>query len=186
MSDARVGGWLQTFSGGQFWPMDPRPEEVAIEDIAHALSNLCRFAGHCLEFYSVAQHSVLVSGYVPAAHAFQALLHDAAEAYLVDVPRPVKLELPDYKAIEKRVQAVIYRRFGLPAEEPACIKAADDRVLAQEHRDLMAISPYDWGRLDRLEPLPARVMPQSPFEAYGSFRRRFAALAPVEVLEWAL
>jgi len=185
VSEARLGDWLQTFSGGQFWPMDPRPAEVAIDDIAHALSNLCRFAGHCLEFYSVAQHSVLVSYYVPREHAFQSLLHDAAEAYLADIPRPVKLELPEYRALEKRVQAVIYRRFRLPAEEPPCIKAADDRVLAQEHRDLMVVTPYDWGRLDGLEPLPWRVVPQSPRNAYGGFLIRFAELVPKEAVEWA-
>jgi len=185
MSETRVGGWLQTFSGGRFWPMDPRPGEVAIEDIAHSLSNLCRFAGHCVEFYSVAQHSVLVSDYVPRPHAFRALLHDAAEAYLVDLPRPVKLELPEYRALEKKVQAAIYQRFGLSGEDSPCIKEADDRVLAQEHRDLMAVSPYDWGRLDRLKPLPVGIVPQSPRNAYGSFLIQFAALVPKEaVAEW--
>ena len=185
VTESRIGGWLQTATGGQFWPMDPRPEEVQLDDIAHALSHLCRFAGHCREFYSVAQHSVLVSQYVPRAHAFQALLHDAAEAYLVDLPRPLKLELPDYRNLEKRVQAAIYQRFHLPAEEPPCIKAADDRVLGQEHRDLMAVTPFDWSRLDRLEPLPVRVQPQSPRRAYGGFLLRFASLAPKEVLaEW--
>jgi len=165
--------------------MDPQPGDVVVEDVAQSLSNLCRFAGHCLEFYSVAQHSVLVSQYVPAGFAFQALLHDAAEAYLVDVPRPVKLELPEYRGLEKRVQEVIYRRFGLPAEEPPCIKAADDRVLAQEHRDLMAISPYDWGRLDALKPLPERIVAWPAGRARAAFLVRFYMLAPKEaVAEW--
>jgi hypothetical protein len=182
VSTARIGGWLQTHSGGQFFPLDPRPEEVSIADVAHALSNLCRFAGHCREFYSVAQHSVLVSYCVPAEHAFQALLHDASEAYMVDMPRPLKLEIPQYRAIEKRVQAVIYRRFGLPELEDPCVKAADDRVLAQEHRDLMAESPYDWARLADERPLDFKIVALPATTARGVFLGRFAELAPQEVM----
>jgi hypothetical protein len=178
VSDGRIGGWLQTFSGGQFWPLDPRPEEVSLEDIAHALANLCRFAGHCLKFYSVAQHSVIVSRIVPREHALQALLHDAAEAYMVDVPRPLKLALPDYRGLEKRVQAVIYRRFGLPEVDDPCVKAADDRALAQEHIDLMASSPYDWARLTDERPLPYKIIPLPPHQARLIFLERFRQLAP--------
>lgn len=167
------GPWLQTFSGGRFFPLDPRPEEVSLPDIAHALAHLCRFGGHCLTFYSVAQHSVLVSHYVAPHLAAQALLHDAAEAYLVDVPRPIKLALPDYRRMEKQIQAVIYRSFGLPERECGAIKRADDRVLAQEHRDLMARSPWDWSRLSDERPLdrPIRALP--PAEAFAEFLERF-------------
>lgn len=176
LSKLRAGGWLQTASGGRFWPLDPRPEEVSIDDIAHALSLLCRFGGHCAEFYSVAQHSVLVSLYVPREHALQALLHDAAEAYVVDVPRPLKLELAAYRAIEKGVQAAVYRHFGLPEEDPPCIKAADDRVLAQEHRDVMCTSPLDWSRLADERPLLYCILPWSPTEIRGRFLQRFDEL----------
>lgn len=82
--------WIQTFSGRQFFPLEPRVEDVCIEDIAHGLSNLCRYAGHCECFYSVAQHCLLVSRVVPREHALRGLLHDASEAYLIDVPRPIK------------------------------------------------------------------------------------------------
>ena len=86
----RVGDWIQTMSGVIFYPLDPRPEEIRIEDIAHALSHQCRFAGHCREFYSVAEHSVRVSRELPQEFMLWGLLHDASEAYLVDLPRPIK------------------------------------------------------------------------------------------------
>ena len=81
MSERR-GDWIQTYLGIQFWPLDPRPEEVMLFDIAHSLSNMCRFTGHCREFYSVAQHSVIVSQNVPREDAAWGLLHDASEAYM--------------------------------------------------------------------------------------------------------
>ena len=92
----RKGDWMQTHSGIQFWPLDPRPEDILIEDIAHALSNQCRFAGHCCFHYSVAQHSVLVSENVPAQDAMWGLLHDAGEAYLVDLPRLRSSTIPNW------------------------------------------------------------------------------------------
>src|SRR5690606_29748913 len=98
----RKGDWMQTFTGRRFWPLDPRPDEICIEDIAHALSMQCRYAGHCLSFYSVAEHSVLLSQHVAEPFRRWALLHDASEAYLVDVPRPIKGDLSNYRAVEAR------------------------------------------------------------------------------------
>src|SRR5579885_2784587 len=92
----RHGDWIQTYCGVAFYPLDPRPEEILIEDIAHALSMLCRFTGHVKRFYSVAQHCVYVSHRCDPKDALWGLLHDAAEAYLNDISRPVKSlrELP--------------------------------------------------------------------------------------------
>ena len=114
----RKGDWMQTYTGRQFWPLDPRPEEVVIEDIARALSMQCRFAGHCAKFYSVADHSVRVSMLADenSTLALAGLLHDAAEAYVVDVPRPLKRFLPGYKEIEREVARAIEKRFGLPGD----------------------------------------------------------------------
>ncbi len=129
--------WLQTFTGRQFHPYNPSPDEVFIEDIAHALSMLCRYAGHCHQFYSVAQHCVLVSERVAPEHALAGLLHDAPEAYLVDVPSPVKAGLPDYRALERLVEEAVFTRFGVPVEITPEIKHADWQVLATEARDIM-------------------------------------------------
>src|SRR4051812_30250690 len=84
----RVGNWMQTFTGRQFWPVDPRADEIAIEDIARALAMTCRFGGHVRFHYSVAQHSFLVSLVCSPEHALWGLLHDASEAYLGDVVWP--------------------------------------------------------------------------------------------------
>jgi 5'-deoxynucleotidase YfbR-like HD superfamily hydrolase len=104
--------WIQTFTGRQFWPLDPRPEDIELLDIAHALANKCRYTGHTRSFYSVAQHSVLVSEIVPAADAHWGLLHDASEAYLPDVARPVKRELAGFQEIENRLMGCVAERDG--------------------------------------------------------------------------
>jgi hypothetical protein len=96
------GGWMQTFTGRQFFPMDPRPEEVDPTDIAHALSLLCRYNGHVDRFYSVAEHCVHLSYVVPPEHALWALLHDATEAYVGDMISPLKIHMPGYRAAEDR------------------------------------------------------------------------------------
>jgi len=154
------------FSGVTFWPLDPRADEVHISDIAHHLSNLCRFTGGTASFYSVAQHSVhvhdmLLDEYGPAIAAW-GLLHDASEAYLGDVARPTKYALEGfgdaYRVVEARLMRVIAERFNLvPATEPSVVKVADDRMLATELRDLMPrtsdprfdasefVGPYEWG-----------------------------------------
>ena len=137
--------WIQTASGRQFWPLDPRPEDLDLGDIAHALSNLCRFGGHCREFYSVAQHSIHVSCEVqPRALKAAGLMHDATEAYLIDLPRPIKDALPEYRVAEDRLWRVIAKRYGLPEVLPEEVKEADERMLATEQRDLMAAPPREW------------------------------------------
>jgi len=170
----REGGWLQTYTGRQFWPLDPRASEVDIVDIAHALSNMCRFGGHCEEFYSVAQHSYLVSSICPPEDALWGLLHDASEAYLVDIPRPVKAFLRDYKTYERDLERVIAKRFDLPSEMPESVKRADNSLLATEARDLMKSPPFLWERL--AEPLDSRIVPWSPAIAEEIFLRKFHLL----------
>lgn len=130
----RKGDFIKTHSGINFYPLDPRPEEILIEDIAHALSNLCRFTGHCPEFYSVAQHSAIVSRLVKPQYALHALLHDASEAYICDIARPVKREpeMKPYLDIERVLQAAIYRKFGLDENEPGDVKYVDTRILVTE------------------------------------------------------
>jgi len=135
--------WVQTYTGRQFWPLDPRPEDVDLRDIAHSLAMQCRFNGHCRRFYSVAEHSVLVSEALP--HDLQAwgLMHDAAEAYIGDHPRPIKTDAT--KAVEERLLGVIAERFGLPWPIPPEVFEADLRMLATEARYLMGPPPASWG-----------------------------------------
>lgn len=144
----RHGDWMQTFTGVQYWPVDPRPDDVCIEDIAHALSNICRYAGHCKSFYSVAEHSVYVSLIVPPEHALTALLHDATEAYIVDVPRPLKRFLTNYKDIEQANWVAIADHFSLPHDIPQCVKDADNAVLYAEKEYVMGAQPAPWADID--------------------------------------
>ena len=105
--------FLTTYTGKEFDVQDYTNFNFAIEDISHGLSNLCRFAGQSNNFYSVAQHSVLVSRIVPKEHAREALMHDATEAYLVDLPSPIKELLPAYKKIEDDLAAAIFYQYKL-------------------------------------------------------------------------
>lgn len=145
----RRGDWMQTYTGKQFWPMDPRADEVDIVDIAHALSLSCRYAGHCINFYSVAEHSVLMTRWLqkqkaPIETQRWALLHDAAEAYLVDVPRPLKASLTGYAEAEANVMAAICERFALGSTEmPHEVKQVDNRILVDEYQQNLAPSAVD-------------------------------------------
>jgi 5'-deoxynucleotidase YfbR-like HD superfamily hydrolase len=186
----RRGDWQQTFTGRQFWALDPRPEDVCLEDIAHALSLQCRFAGHCREFYSVAEHSVRVSMLVEEWHAdrfrggfvattlLAALLHDASEAYCVDVPRPLKPWLDGYKSIENGVMLAVEAWAGLrPGDHSVTeIKHADEVILATEARDLMKIT-RPWHL--KAEPLAEVIRPWSSGYAEQRFLDRFNELTRV-------
>ncbi|MEM0949571.1 MAG: phosphohydrolase [Pseudomonadota bacterium] len=165
--------WMQLRSGSPFWPTEPRVQDIRIEDIAHSLSQLCRYGGHTSEFYSVAQHSVLVARCVPVEHRLWALLHDAPEAYVVDVPRPLKHQLQGYKEIENRVMVAVCERFGLPPEMPPIVKRIDDRITADEALRLMQPLLPGW---QLPEPLNIEVTPWSCSEAKERFLNMFEAL----------
>jgi hypothetical protein len=173
-AEPRVGGWMLTYTSKAFWPLDARESEVCIEDIAHALSQQCRFAGHTRYPYSVAQHSVLVSLETRPEHALAGLLHDATEAYLVDVPTPVKAFMPEYRAWEARLHAVIARRFGVPEELPLDVKRADAVLLATEARDLMPASPREWLLYEK--PRAQTIAWWGPGTAERAFLERFEEL----------
>ena len=164
----RNGDWMQTFTGRQFWPLDPRPEDVRIEDIAHALSMLCRYGGHSLRFYSVAEHCCILHDYAPPEFKAWALMHDASEAYLVDVPRPLKPHLTGYKAAERGVMDAVCARFGLDVEEPPEVKEIDGRILADEAAQNMRDMPEAW----LYDPLGITLKFWSPDEAEAQFLAR--------------
>jgi len=173
----RKGDWIQTYTGKQFWPIDPRAEDVDIVDIAHALSQLCRFTGHSASFYSVAEHSFATSYMVPDKDALWALLHDASEAYLLDLAKPVKMckEMSGYRVLEDAVQAAVCEHFNIPKEMPASVKEADLRMLATEVRDVMCPPPASWG-LEDVIPYTMKVQCMQPLNAKRAFLSRYAEL----------
>lgn len=168
--------WIQTFSGKKFTPLAPRVEDICVEDIAHALSNICRFTGHCANFYSVAQHSVLVSYICDSENALHGLLHDASEAYCQDIASPIKKtdEFKAYRDLEARIQNAICRKFDLSSIEPSDVKKADQLLLATEARDLMTLKHPNW-KLN-IQPLPFTIVALPPGEAKQLFLNRFREL----------
>lgn len=163
--------WIQTYTGRKVFPLDMTTDDVVIMDIAHALSNQCRFAGHTDTFYSVAEHSVLVSHFLPDELKLWGLLHDASEAYLVDIPRPIKKLLPAYLEIEERVQSVIAERYGLQMPIPAEVKRIDQAILTDERLSLMGIPPEPWSTDG--EPLGAPITGFAPPSAKAAFMTAF-------------
>lgn len=152
------------------------PEDVTIEDIAHALAMQCRFNGHCKRHYSIAQHSVLVSSGVcmstrdPRA-TLVGLLHDGSEAYIQDIVRGCKRQMPAYISLEKAVQDTVFKRFGLTdhAKYHDIVKEWDNRVLKVEARSLITGGGSDWVGFDLIEPAPFEIENWSPEAAEAAF-----------------
>lgn len=166
---------LTLHSGATFDFRDPRSSDFTIEDIAHGLSHICRYAGQCRAFYSVAEHSVYVSG-LAAGSERHGLLHDAAEAFIGDVPSPIKQGLSEYRAIEREIQHVIFARFGIPSDMPDAVKIAEKAVLAAEQRQIMPQGTDDWARLSGIKYADIVVAHLSPPEAKHVFLQRFNSL----------
>jgi len=171
---------IQTITGTYFQFLKPEEHDYPIHEIAHALSQLCRYTGHTAKFYSVAQHSVHVSKIVPHSMALEGLLHDASEAYLGDVTSPLKRLLPDYTAIEAATEAAIAHRYFLSHPMPPEIRTADLTMLLTEKRDLMPKRPVDaehWPAYPDIKPLPGIVVPWASEFARDAFLRRYYELA---------
>ena len=176
------GPYLQTVSGRWVNPFDPDPSQLDPADIARALANQCRFGGHCRAFYSVAQHSVIVSELVEARggdaeDVFAALMHDATEAYLGDMPHPLKHRSPlgaAFKAAEDKLEQAIRDRFAIKPDVPL-IKPADRALLATERRAFSA-EEWHWPELEGVEPLDLELEAWPPDEAAAAFARRYAEL----------
>ena len=168
--------WMMTYTGKRFDPFHPTVESIDIVDIAHALSNTCRFGGQIEEFYSVAQHSVYVSE-LSQGFELWGLLHDAAEAYLVDLPRPTKeglrqMGITIFDDLERNIMRVICQKFGLPTDQPPIVHTADKIVYTTEVRDLTGRNPND----AVYKPTDYRILPYMPRVAKDFFLDRFREL----------
>ena len=175
--------FIETHTGAKFEPLDPSIELIRIQDIAHALSQQCRFSGHTSVFYSVAEHSVRVSRLLEEWGAdpvtvLWGLLHDASEAYLVDIPSPLKRSpaFASYREAEAGLMRMICARFGLPGIEPADVRRADAVLLATEARSLMPFVPDHWGGLTEAA-LGQDIIPWPSEFAKREFVNRFVRFA---------
>lgn len=165
--------WIQTYTGKAFYPLDPNPDDICIEDIAHALSMICRYGGHSRRFYSVAEHSCLVSTAVPRQFALGALMHDSTEAYLGDMVRPIKRQMPEYRKAERRLEQAIAYKFGLAFPMAEVIKEADNRILVNERAVLMTDPPMPWNEDETLTRLPVQIRMLPPAFAEQWFLELF-------------
>lgn len=166
------GPTIMLASGKLFDFLDPHGSDFDIDDIAHGLAHVCRYAGQCRAFYSVAEHSMLVADTV-GEFAYEALLHDAAEAFIGDVTRPFKQLLPDYKRIEATIEDAMVGRFGLDRRSKDSVKHADLRVLAAEQAQVMAPGCADWAVEAGIEPAPVVVRNLDPVAAKHAFLLRY-------------
>ena len=177
-----AGPYLQTVSGRRVNPFDPDPEQLDPGDIARALANQCRFGGHSRVFYSVAQHSVIVSRVVEerggdVEDVFAALMHDASEAYLGDMPHPLKHRSAlgaAFRDAEAQLETAIRDRFNIKRNVPE-VKAVDRALLATERRAFSA-EAWHWPELDDVEPLDLELTAWSPDQAAAEFANRYAEL----------
>lgn len=185
MGQSPPSHWIQTFSGKAFY-FPPTVDMVDKIDIAHSLSMQCRYNGHCLRFHSVAEHCVMVSRWLEKKRwldknhpelALAGLLHDASEAYVCDVPRPIKPLLKGYNDLESQVQEVICQKFGITMEEleHPLVKEADFRILIDEKAVNMADEPAPWS-LHPSGPLGIELQYWSPAEAKARWLQRLERL----------
>lgn len=173
LADTRVlEPWIETFTGKQFHFLDPSDEQIDIRDIAHSLAFTCRYTGHSRRFYSVAEHSVLVS-YL-AVDPLAGLLHDASEAYITDIASPIKPHLANYKELEDKIMDKIAAKFGFDYPLDPDIKDCDSTQLKTEAKHLLRSGGYPWAHLYPTR-RPHGITPNcwSPEEAERKFLERF-------------
>lgn len=161
------GDWMQTYTGIQFYPLDPHAAEIDAIDIAHGISMQCRYNGHVSRFYSVAEHCVLIADWMAETgynrnDVLYGLLHDGTESYVGDMVRPLKKHIPDFSAAEDGVMRAIAERFSLEsAEMPGSVRSADNRILLDERAELLGTPPGEWS-VDDLTPLGVRIRGWDP------------------------
>jgi len=187
LAEQPVSSSILTSTGKWFDILKPDPSLIDLQDIASALSKLCRFGGHCRQFYSVAEHSILASDLMRQRYGNNltlirwALLHDASEAYVVDIPRPAKCQLTEYIRIEDGIQRAVAERFDLPWPMPEEVHEVDHDILSLELRAYMPSQPdvllpplpVDWS----VDELP--IQPLFPSSAETEFLDKAKSLGIV-------
>jgi hypothetical protein len=173
--------FIETYTGRAFYPLNPQVEGLSIIDIAHALSNQCRYSGHVKYFYSVAHHCILLAQWLEQhdgspLDCLQILMHDAPEAYLVDMPRPVKQYMPQFRVWDHAINSVIREWLGwsdlamLPIQDEL-----DTRIIVDERLQLLSNSGNDWGAAhNALKPLGVQIMPATPEQVERMFLALYA------------
>ena len=136
--------YIETSSGKKVHFLEPDPDSIDIEDIAYALSHIPRFNGHTSKFVSVAEHCWSGARYIQSDLKLQMLLHDAAEAYLCDIPKPLKEFLPDYRKIEDNMMATISKKFGFDFPLSPVVKHYDIALLSNDAHWLLPSRGNDW------------------------------------------
>lgn len=169
---------IETRTGRTFSYFADTVDDITIEDIASALSKLCRFVGHCRTYYSVAEHSIYVSYLVRPEMQLAGLLHDASEAYFADMASPIKKQMPEYHKIEAHIMGRIGRKFGLPEKfwEAPEIKQADMMMLRTEAFQLFESKGAGWGIPDDIKMAPVQILADPPKMVEQGFLERYHEL----------
>lgn len=185
----RKGDYIETYTGKTFYVLDPREGEVDIDDISHALSNACRFSGHTSRFFSVAEHSCNTADYLLRRHANRnlallGLFHDSSETYFVDIPRPIKPCLTNYKEIEEGIQTLIYGKFCKAppnAAQYSLIKHADNVMLFAEAHNLMPSRGIGWQDYEKYikEAQDVEIVGLNPEDAKRRFMLTYHSLLDI-------
>lgn len=172
--------WCETYTGRRVYPTAMTVDMVDFEDIAHSLAHQCRYNGHTTHFYSVAEHCVHMADYTmdlgrSPKDALHALLHDACEAYIGDIPRPIKCAIPRLKEVENKIDLVIAEVFDLPVYKPDWLEELDARIVVDERAQAKLPSNHVWVH-DVLEPLGVKIGFWKPADAKHLFVRRYRVL----------
>ena len=167
--------YIETYTGKKFYFLNPLCSDIDIIDIAHSLSMQCRYTGHAKEFFSIAEHSILVAELCSDENKLWGLLHDGSEAYLTDVASPIKPFLKNYKKMEKVLMDAICTKYGLKTSMPEEVHIADMEVLRSEASKLMTSKGADW-KINQNNDSPIidlNIQCMSPFEAKIKFIEKF-------------
>jgi len=158
---------IRTYTGKYFNVFEPTIDMIDIIDIAHSLSQQCRFGAHLPQFYSVAQHCCLTSELVPDALKLQALLHDASEAYILDFPSPIKKRFICYQQLEQKIMKLIAEKFNIDFPFHPEVKAADECMLVIEWHSIM-LSDNEYLPIILSNPSVAKIIFLELFSKYST------------------